>query len=324
MMIIGSVIELPAWFQWEVVLTHFIAVAMLASGLIIVLKNAPSDADLWEKLVLCGPVFFAVPMAPFGTEHFFNAVAIGNAIPKWVPAHLFLAYFVGVCLVAASFGIVFRKMTGLAAAATGVMFLFFEALMHIPLAVKFPHNRILWVILARDFIFSWGALSLAATFTTKWRVRGIQWLIHSARLCIGGFMVFIGVQHFLHPELVPGFPLRQLTTAFIPGHLLFGYLTGIIYVVGGVFLLIKRKEHLAAMWLGVYVFCSVLIFSVPFMIQRGGVAGLNVPLDNLMLSGALLCLSGGLASKSISPTKVTDRLEATVIPAVPVQGAVDA
>ena len=89
------------------------------------------------------------------------------------------------------------------------------------------------------------------------------------------------------------------------------------------FLLLKRRERLAAMWLGVYIFFAVLIFSVPFMIQRGGVAGLNVPLDNLMLSGALLCLSGGLAGKSISPTKQTDRLEPTVIP-VPVRGSVDA
>jgi len=313
---------LPAWFHWDVVLTHFIAVVMLVLGLSIVLKNAPPEANLWKKFVLCGPVFFAVPMAVFGTEHFLDPVNIANLIPKWIPARLFLAYFVGAGLVAASLSIVFRKLVGLSAASVGVMFLFLEVLMHIPNAVQFPHERIAWVIAARDFTFSWAALSLAATHTRKWRVQGTHWLISAARVCIGGFIIFVGVQHFLHPELVPGFPLRQLTPAFIPGHLLWGYLTGVVYVVGGVFLVIKRKERLAAMGLGVFVFCAMLIFSLPYMIQHGGVGGLNLPLDNLMLSGALLCLSGALAGKSISPGKQADRVEPAVISSVPVKSAV--
>jgi uncharacterized membrane protein len=313
---------LPAWFQLDVVLTNSIAVAMLISGVTIALKGARSEANLSEKFILCAPVFFAVPMAVFGAEHFLEAASISKIIPRWVPAHLFLTYFVGVCLIAASFSIVFRKLSGLAAALTGVMFLFFEALMHIPIAVKLPHNRLAWVILARDFIFSWGAFSLAATYMTNWRLRA--WLVSAARLSIGGFIVFVGIEHFLHPELVPGFPLQQATPSFIPGHVLFGCLTGIVYVVGGSFLFIDRREHLASLWLGIYVFCSVLLFSVPFMIQQAGVAGLNVPLDNLMLSGALLCLSAALAGKSISSEKGTDRPEPAVIPSVPVEGTVDA
>jgi uncharacterized membrane protein len=305
-------------------LTHFISVAMLVLGLSIVLKNAAPGASLGEKFVLCGPVFFAVPMAVFGTEHFLDPVNISNLIPKWIPARLFLAYFVGAGLVAASLSIVFRKLAGLAAACVGIMFLFFEALMHIPNAVQFPHERIAWVIAARDFTFSWAALSLAATHTRKWRVQGTHWLISAARVCIGGFIIFVGVQHFLHPELLPGFPLRQVTPAFIPGHLLWGYVTCVVYVTGGVFLLIKRKERLAAMWLGVFVFCATLIFSVPYMIQHGGVGGLNLPLDNLMLSGAFLCLSGGLAGKSISPGNERDHPKPAVLSSVPAKSVVDA
>lgn len=304
---------LPAWFQLDVVLTYSIAVAMLVLGLIIVLKNAPPEASLSEKFILCGPVWFAMPMAVFGIEHLLDHVNIGNLIPKWVPAHIFLTYFVGACLIAASLSILFRKLPGLSAALVGVMFLFFEALMHIPIAVKFPHERIAWVIVVRDFTFCWGALSLAATYTTKWRIHGTHWLISAARICMGGFIIFYGVQHFLHPELVPGVPLRQLTPAFVPGHLLWGYLTGVVYVVGGTFLLVKRTARLAAMWLGCFIICMVLICAVPFMIQRGDVAGLNVPLDNLMLSGALLCLSGSLAGKSISPKPEPDQRTTTVV-----------
>jgi uncharacterized membrane protein len=304
---------LPGRFQWEVALPYLIAVAMLVLGLSIALRNAPPRANLWEKFVLCGPVFFAMPMAVFGTEHFLDPVNIANLIPKWVPAHLFLAYFVGACLVAASLSILFRKLVGLSAGLVGVMFLFFEALMHIPIAMKFPHNRIAWVIAARDFTFSWAAFSFAATHTTKWRVHGTHWLISVARVFIGGLIIFVGVQHFLHPELIPGFPLRQLTPAFIPGHSFWGYLTAVVYVAGGVFLFIKKRERLAALWLGFFVFFTVLIFSVPFMIQRGDVAGLNVPLDNLMLCGALLCLSSSLAEKSVSPKPEPDQRPTTVV-----------
>lgn len=304
---------LPGWFQWDVVLLYFTSVVLLALGVSIVLKNAPPGASLSEKFVLSGPVFFAMPMAVFGIEHFLDPVNVGKMIPKWIPAHIFLAYFVGACLIAASLSIVFRKLPGLSAGLVGVMFLCFEAFMHIPIAVKFPHSRIAWVVAVRDFTFCWGALSLAATHTTKWRVHGSHWLISAARVCIGGSIIFFGVQHFLHPELLPGVPLRPLTPTFIPGYLLGGYLTGIVYVAGGALLLVKRKERLAAMWLGFFVFCTMLIFSVPYMIQYGGVVGLNSPDDNLMLSGALLCLSASLAGKSISAKNEPEHRPAAVV-----------
>lgn len=305
---------LPGWFHWDIALYYFTTAVLLALGVTIALKNAPPATNVSEGFVLCGPVFFAMPMAVFGTQHFLQHVSIANLIPKWVPAHAFLTYFIGTCLVAASLSIVFRKLAGLAAALVGTMFLFFEALMHIPIAVMFPHSRIAWAIVARDFCFCCGALSLAATYTTQWRTHGTHWLASAARVCIGGFIVFYGVQHLLHPELLPGVPLNQYTPAWFPGHLLWGYLTGFVYVASGVFLLIKRNERLAAKWLGLFALCVVLIFCVPYAIQQGGgIQALDVPLDTLMFSGALLCLSRGLAGKSINQENESDHRTATVV-----------
>ena len=287
--------------HWDLASYYFITVVVLALGVSIALKNAPPAAGVSERFVLCGSVFFAMPMAVFGTQHFWEHVTISNLIPKWVPAHVFLTYFIGACLVAASLSIVFRKLAGLAAALVGIMFLCFEAFMHIPIALMFPHSRNVWEIVARDFCFCCGALSLAATYTTKWSVHGRHWLISAARLCIGGFIVFYGVKHFLHPEFLPGVPLGQYTPAWFPGRLLWGYLTGLAYVAGGVFLLIKRNERVAAKWLGLVVFCIVLAFCVPYAIQQGGgILALDVPLDTLMFSGALLCLALGLAARPIN------------------------
>ena len=310
---------LPRWLGLDGVLPYVITVTLLVPGLRLALKHAPAGASVLERFVLCGPVFFATPMAVFGAQHFLDHVAISKIIPKWVPAHVFLTYFVGVCLVAGSLGIVFRRLAGLAAGMTGIMFLCFEAFMHIPIAVIVPRNPQVWAILTRDFCFGWGALSLAATHTSKWRVEGRHWLVTVARLFIGVGIIFYGVEQVLHPGFLPGVPLNEVTPSFIPGHQLWGYVAGFVYIVGGGFLLTKRKEQSAAMWLGIFAFCIVLVFCIPFAIELGGgIAALDVPLDTLMFSGALLCLSLGLAGRPSSPGNESGHTEPAVTASVPV------
>ena len=166
--------------------------------------------------------------------------------------------------------------------------------MHIPRVVAAPHNRLAWALAFRDFCFSWGALAFAAMCPENWRRYGWLSLVSFARIFVGITIIFFAAEYFLHPELLPGVPLKQLTPTFIPGHLLWGYLTAVVYLVAGVCLLINRKARLAATWLGLFVLFAVIVFCVPFMVQYasnvGG--GLNVPVDTLLLSGGALSLAG--------------------------------
>jgi hypothetical protein len=41
-------------------------------------------------------MFFAVPLAVFGAEHFASAKSIMLLVPSWIPGPLFWTYFVGV------------------------------------------------------------------------------------------------------------------------------------------------------------------------------------------------------------------------------------
>jgi uncharacterized membrane protein len=298
---------LPVWFSWEPLLPYFTAVLLLAVGLGIAIKKAPPHANWLDKIILCGPVFIAMPMAVFGTEHFLAPVAVGRSIPGWIPAHTFWVYFVGTCLILGALSIVFQKYAWLSAGLFGIMLLWFEVLMEIPRAVAAPQNRLLVVLAFRDFSFSWGALSFAATHTNEWRTKGTHWLITLARVLFGATILFFAVQYLLHPELLPGVPLRQLTPNFVPGHLLWGYLTSVVYALAGVCLLINKKVRLAATWTGLFVLFAVIVFCVPFMVQHGSniAAGLNVPVDTLLLSGATLCLAGSQREKSSSPNKST-------------------
>jgi uncharacterized membrane protein len=293
---------LPAWFSWNPVLPYVTAVLLLVVGVSIAIKKAPQQANWLDRIVLCGPVFIAVPMVLFGIDHYLFPVGVGRIIPPWIPAHAFWVYFVGTCLILGGLSIVFRKYAGLAAGLFGVMLLCFEALMNIPGVVKLPHNRIIWSLCVREFSFNWGALAFAAMHTQEWRTKGTHWLISVARIVLGIALIFFAGAYFLHPELLPGVPLEQLTPNFIPTHSLWGYLTGVVYVVAGVCLLIDKKARLAATWVGLFVLFTVLFFCVPYMLQYASNVGpgLNVPADTLMLSGGLLCLAGSLREKSAS------------------------
>jgi uncharacterized membrane protein len=295
-------LALPAWFSWNPLLPYVTAILLLVVGASIAIKRAPPQANWLDKIILCGPVFIAMPMVVFGMDHYFFPAEIGRIIPAWIPAHTFWVYFVGTCLILGGLSIVFQKYAGLSAGLFGVMLLCFEALMNIPGVMAAPHSRIIWSLAVREFSFSWGALSFAAMHTQEWRTKGTHWLISVARIVLGIALTFFAVEYFLHPELLPGVPLEQLTPNFIPAHLLWGYLASVVYVIAGVCLLINKKVRLAATWVGLFVLFAVMFFCVPFMLQYGSDIGkgLNVPADTLVLSGGMLCLAGSLREKSAS------------------------
>jgi uncharacterized membrane protein YphA (DoxX/SURF4 family) len=106
--------------------------------------------------------------------------------------------------------------------------------------------------------------------------------------------------------------VATLTPNFIPGRLLWGYLTGVVYVVAGIALLINKKERLAATSLGIFTFFAVIAFCVPYGFQHGSeIAGLNVPVDTLLMSGALLCLAGSLSEELANPAKAENVVAAS-------------
>ncbi|HEV2298258.1 MAG TPA: hypothetical protein VGR72_07055 [Candidatus Acidoferrales bacterium] len=297
-------LALPAWFSWDPLLPYVTVVLLLVLGVSMAIKKAPPQANWLDKIILCGPVFIGAPMVLFGMDHYLVPQATGRMIPAWIPAHEFWVYFVGTCLILGGLSIVFQIFAWLSAGLFGVMLLCFEALMDIPAVVARPHNLLIWSLLVREFSFSWGALSFAAMYTQAWRTKGAHWLIPIARIVLGIALVFFGVKYFLHPELLPGVPLRQQTPDFIPAHMLWGYLSSVVYVLAGACLLINRKARLVAAWTGLFVLFAVIFFCVPYMLQLGFDVqrGLNVPADTLVLSGALLCLAGSLREKLASST----------------------
>ena len=110
----------------------------------------------------------------------------------------------------------------------------------------------------------------------------------------------MGVEQILHPELVPGVPLLKSTPVWIPAHLLWGYVSGVVYVICGVSLVIKKQARLAATWLGLFILLLVILIYVPIVVANPSdiANALNYLADTLLLNGTILALAGALDADS--------------------------
>jgi uncharacterized membrane protein len=249
-----------------------------------------------DKLLLFGPLFYAAPLAAFGTEHFTLTKAIASIVPQWIPWHLFWAYFVGACFIAAALSLVTQVQARLAASLLALTFFLFVVLMDAPTWVHNPGERLGVTLTMRELSFSGGALALAASLAEPGRKRGKQVLAAIARYFIAIPVLFYSFEQFIHADQVPGVPLQRLTPEWIFGHAIWTYLAAIVYAVAGILLLAGKKTRAAATWIGLTVLFVELVVYVPIaVVDRARLDnGLNYLADTLMYCGAILLLAGAM------------------------------
>jgi uncharacterized membrane protein len=266
----------------------FAGLIVLAAGLVTARKSFIAARGL-EKFLELGPVFFAAPLAVFGAEHFTNAQGIAQIVPPWMPARLFWVYFVGSALIAAAFSIALRIRTRLSATLLGIMFSAFVLMIHLPNVAANPGNRFLWAVALRDLTFATGAFALAGMRTGP---------------LVAVSLLFFAVEHFLHPEFMPGVPLAKLTPDWVPPRDFWGYLTGIALLISGTAMLVDRRGNrarLAVTLLGVLITALVVFLYLPIFLMAapaGMLEGVNYVFDTLLFAGAVLAVArtlGGAA-----------------------------
>ena len=288
-----ALVVIPSTVLWS----YFVFFLVLAVGLVtIFLRGDWQKARGLDKLILFGPLFYAAPLAGFGTEHFTLTVAIASIVPKWIPWHLFWAYFVGACFIAAGFSLVTKIQIRLSASLLALTFFLFVVLMDVPVLAHNPRDRFGLTFVLRELSFSGGPLALAASLTKQGRERGKNIFATIARYFVAIPVLFYSFEQFLHADHVPGVPLEPLTPAYIYGHAIWSYLAAVIYAVGGILLLVGKKTRAAAAWVGLSVLLVELFVYVPIaVVERASLDnGFNYLGDTLMFCGTVLLLAGAM------------------------------
>ena len=287
-----ALLGIPRNVLWSYSVFCAIFVAGLAT---IFLRGEWQKARGLDKLILFGPLFYAAPVAAFGTEHFTITSQIAPMVPKWIPWHLFWAYFVGACFIAAGLSMVTKIQARFSAILVGLTFFLFVALMDVPAWARNPGNRFALALAMRELSFSGGALGFAASLSPRWRERGELILATIARYFIAVPVLFYSFEQFMHADYVPGIPLAKITPAYIFGHSFWTYLAAVVYAIAGVCLLVGKKTRAAATWLGLTVLAVELAVYLPMAVmERATFVGFNFMADTLMFCGAVLMLAAAM------------------------------
>ena len=208
---------------------------------------------------------------------------VASIIPRWIPAHTFLVYLVGVAFLCAGLSLAVLVQARLAAALVGMTLLIFVLVMDLPAAIANPGNRFFWALALRQLAFSGGAFAFAMQpLITQRSQPSRAWpnaaLAAIPRIFVGITSLFYGVEHLLHSEYVPGVPLQKLTPEWIPGRIFLSYFVGVILILAGLCLLVNKKARMAATALGLTILLTMLWIYLPMIIT-------------LLFCGAILLLA---------------------------------
>jgi uncharacterized membrane protein len=255
------------------------------------------------SLTVLGPVFIAASLAAFVGEHFTAAASLSELVPKWMPARLFLTYFVGVAHLAAALSLVAKRCIRWSAIGLASMFALFVLLLYLPSAVKHPSVRMVWIFPVREGTFAMGGVALFATAVRdQWR--GISdRLAGVPRIWTGLALIFFGIQNVLYPQFAPGVPDNVPTSPWLPFPLTIAYVIGALLIVFGVAALVRKWSGLAISSAGLLMALLTLCLYAPdFFLARNvsaQVTAINFIFDTLLFGGTLFVIANAQNSSNI-------------------------
>jgi uncharacterized membrane protein len=280
-------------------------VSMCTAGVVIFLvaiwaaKTDVARGRGLDKIVSLSNLFFAAPLAVFGALHLAAAESLMPMVPSYMPWRLFWAYFFGFALLAAALSIATKIQVRWSGLLFGIAMFCFVAMLDIPGTLATPKDRFGWTLTLREMLFGGGGWILAGNaMREQGHGQGGSKLITVGRVIIGIAAIFYGIENSLHTTNVPGVPLEKLMPAWIPGHLLIGWLTGAILVAAGVCILLDKKTRMAATYLGTWIVLVVVFIYGPILIAALAdpstdvkIEGINYFFDTMLFGGAILALA---------------------------------
>jgi uncharacterized membrane protein len=277
-------------------------IAALVAGLYFVRPRFAAAFGAGRFLTL-GPVFEAVALAIFASEHFLAARDLAAIVPRWLPEPLFWTYFVGAALLAASISFIVWRHVRWSASLLAVLFLIIVATIDLPSLPKHLNERLFWTLTVRETAFAGGAMVLAGSLRLRGRAVADPMLI-LGRFLVAGTFLFYAVEHFLFPRFVPGVPLEKMTPAWVPAPVLLSYIVGTTLLVAGLGLLFPRTRCIAAATAGTVLTLLTVFFYVPILMTEINsplaVEGINYVGDTLLFAATAFLAGFGAVGQRVS------------------------
>jgi len=145
----------------------FEVLALFAATWLLAANAPPLAAAPIAAGAVWAPRIFGICLLVFGELHCVYPDYVASAIPAWLPAHTFFAYFTGAAHIAAGIAIVTGIQARLAATLLGAMFLSWVVLLHIPRVAAAPDSRVEWTSLLIAITLSGAAWLVANRFAPR-------------------------------------------------------------------------------------------------------------------------------------------------------------
>jgi uncharacterized membrane protein len=107
------------------------------------------------------------------------------------------------------------------------------------------------------------------------------------RVCLGGFMMLAGIQHFMFAAFV-----ASLFPPWIPGALFWTYFAGVALIAGGAGIIVPFVARLAALLSGAMIFSWVFLVHIPLILKTRSANDVTAVFEALAFSGVAFLLAG--------------------------------
>ena len=261
-----------------------------------------------SRFLAIGPVLIAASLAAFAGEHFTAARSLAELVPQWMPTRLFIAYFVGAAHLAAALSLVARRCIRWSTMFLAIMFALFVLLLHLPNAIEHAANRVYWIFPVREGTFALGALALFGTeVRNKWPETSNR-IAAVARGWTALAIIYFGIENILYPRYSPGVPDTKPTSSWVPFPNTIAYLTGILLVVFGAAILIRKYAKSATASVGmIMVLLTLSLYMPEFFLARSAsqqVTAINFVADTLLFAGTLFAIANAISGSESKPVGI--------------------
>lgn len=226
-----------------------------------------------------GIYLFALPWLVIGIQHFIYAPFVQSLVPSFIPFKLLWVYATGLAMILAGIGLLLRLKIKLAALLLGIMLSIFILLVHLPVLIN-NSSLIEWVRTAQD----------TALMGTAFMLTGNKKIATVGIISFSFATVVQGFQHFQNPVFI-----TANTPLYFPYIKLCNMIVGILLIILGLNILMRRYKNLAANFLGLLILSLSLLYYFPLLyinISYGQLwTGLML---NIGLSGGAFIAAGNL------------------------------